>query len=76
MAQELIAAENKPGPYRGRRNNHGRASIKAGAFEAEVEVDISSRGLLAVGGLVSLILLSVVPIIVVATRRAPRRPWR
>jgi hypothetical protein len=47
-----------------------RARIALGTFEAEAEVSVSPAGLLAIGVLVSGILLSVVPIIQAA--RAPR----
>ena len=58
-----------------RRTEPHRASLKlrCGPFSSEAEVEISSRGLIAVGALVSGILLSVVPVIWVATRKAPRR---
>ena len=47
-----------------------RASMRAGnGFEAEASVTVSPAGLLAIGGLVAAILLSVVPIV-----RASRRP--
>lgn len=70
MANDLISTEPSAGSAK--RRNHARAHLRAGKFEAEIEVDISSRGLLAVGGLVSMILLSVAPIVVAATRGAPR----
>lgn len=51
----------------------GRGHVKLGRFEASVEVDISSKGLVAIGVLVSTILLSVVPIISAAIRKRPPR---
>ena len=49
-----------------------RARMRAGSgFEAEASVTVSPVGLLAVGGLVAAILLSVVPI-VRARQRGPR----
>jgi hypothetical protein len=57
-----------------RRTEPHRASLKmrAGPFASEAEVEISTRGLMAVTGLVTGILLSVVPIIWVSTREAQR----
>jgi len=49
-----------------------RAGMRAGnGFEAEASVTVSPAGLLAIGGLVAAILLSVVPIV-----RASRRDTR
>ena len=58
-----------------RRAERHRASWKfrCGPVATEAEIEISSRGLIAVGALVSGILLSVAPIIWVSTRKAPRR---
>jgi hypothetical protein len=58
-----------------RRTETHRASLKmrAGPFSSEVEVEISTRGLLAVTALVTGILLSVVPIVWVSTRKLPDR---
>ena len=53
------------------QRNQARASVRFGSFQAHVELDVTPRGLLAVGGLVSVILLSVVPIVVAATRKVP-----
>jgi len=50
-----------------------RASVKLRSFEAKAEIAISSAGILAVGVLVSAILLSVVPIVHTATRKLPPR---
>ena len=50
-----------------------RASMRAGSgFEAEASVTVSPAGLLAIGGLVAVILLSVVPIVHASRRRVPR----
>ncbi|HVI30169.1 hypothetical protein [Hansschlegelia sp.] len=58
-----------------RRAEIHRASwkLRCGPVSTEAEIEISSRGLIAVGALVSGILLSVAPIIWVSTRKAPRR---
>lgn len=48
-----------------------RASVKVRSFEANAELGITSGGILAVGALVSAILLSVVPIVQTATRKRP-----
>lgn len=45
--------------------------MRLGAFEADVDVDVTTKGLLAIGGLVAAILLSVVPIVYAATRKLP-----
>jgi hypothetical protein len=45
-----------------------KARIAVGPFSAEAEASISTRGLLAVAGLVSSILIAVVPIIWIAKR--------
>ena len=50
-----------------------RASMRAGnGFEAEASVTVSPAGLLAIGGLVAAVLLSVVPIVRASRRRVPR----
>jgi hypothetical protein len=70
MANSIVTYEDEdeqPG------RNTARASIRFGKFEASAELDVTPRGLFAVGGMVSLILVSVVPIVVAATRKAPRR---
>jgi hypothetical protein len=47
--------------------------MRAGSgFEAEANVTVTPAGLLAVGGLVAAILLSVVPIVRASRRRVPR----
>jgi len=49
------------------------AKMRAGSgFEAEASVTVSPAGLLAIGGLVGVILLSVVPIVRAARRRVLR----
>lgn len=53
--------------------NTARLRLKMRSFEADAEVQITSGGLIAVGVLVSAILLSVAPIIHEATRKLPRR---
>jgi hypothetical protein len=69
MARELEQSrETLPGAA---GHNRLKASVKLGTFEADVDVDVTTKGLLAIGGLVSAILLSVVPIVYVATRKVP-----
>ena len=46
-----------------------RASARAGRFEAEASLTMTPVGLLAVGGLVAAVLLSVVPIVRASRRR-------
>lgn len=53
--------------------NTARAGLKVGSFEANVEVDLTPKGLVAIGFLVSAILISVTPIILAATRKLPRQ---
>ncbi|MCG6115277.1 MAG: hypothetical protein MEQ84_08770 [Mesorhizobium sp.] len=53
--------------------NTARAGLKVGSFEANVEVDLTPKGLVAIGFLVSAILISVTPIILAATRKRPRQ---
>jgi len=49
--------------------------IRIGNASVDGAVSISTRGLLAVGGLVSGILLSTAVIVLVATRKVPRHRW-
>lgn len=49
--------------------------IRVGNASVDGAVSISTRGLLAVGGLVSGILLSTAVIVLVATRKVPRHRW-
>ncbi|ATD66662.1 hypothetical protein CNR27_03690 [Luteimonas chenhongjianii] len=49
--------------------------IRVGNASVDGAVSISTRGLLAVGGLVSGILLSSAVIVLVATRKVPRHRW-
>ena len=73
MAQDVIS-RHEAEPKEPRTGRHrARAAIKAGGFEARAEVDISTKGLLAVGALVSVILLSVAPIVRAA--KGSRRSW-
>jgi len=54
-----------------------RARMRAGAgFEAEASVTVTPAGLLAIGGLVGAILLSVVPIVRASRRRRPNHPLK
>ena len=46
-----------------------RASARAGRFEAEASITVTPIGLLAIGGLVAAILLSVPPIVRAARQR-------
>jgi hypothetical protein len=65
-----ITERNEAGlPERGRCRASAR--FKAGPLEAEAEVDITPAGLVAIGTLVSMILLSVAPIIRAANRKVP-----
>jgi len=57
----------------GTTSNTARATFKAGTFEANCQVSVTPRGLVAIGFLVSAILLSVAPIILAATRKLPPR---
>jgi hypothetical protein len=68
MTDDVAKVDGKNG--NGSRNM-ARAGVKLGAFQANVEVDVTPRGLLAVGFLVSAILLSVAPIVAAATRKVP-----
>lgn len=55
----------------GRSSSRARAKFKAGSVEGEVEVDLTSAGLVAIGAMVSLILVSVPTIIRAAKRNVP-----
>lgn len=60
--QELVDRQ-KDARHAEHGRSRGRASIKAGKFETVVDVDVTPSLFLAIGGLVSMILLSVPPII-------------
>jgi hypothetical protein len=70
MGQDILASGETDARQSTKRNKL-RAAIKFGSFEANLQVDVTSVGLLAIGGLVSAILLSVVPIVHAATRKIP-----
>ncbi len=53
--------------------NRARASFKVRSAAMDIEVDVTPRGLMAIGFLVSAILLSIAPIVVAATRKLPPR---
>lgn len=67
MQQELVKGSERKDAEQGR--NRARLHLRAGRVEATAEVDIASTGLLAIGALVSMILLSVPPIIRAAKGR-------
>jgi hypothetical protein len=69
MARELEQSRQPDRSDAGR--NRLKASMRLGPLEADVNVDVTTKGLLAIGGLVSAILLSVVPIVYAATRKVP-----
>jgi hypothetical protein len=48
-----------------------RSRVTIGGFSAEADVAVTPVGMLAFGGLVAMILLSVVPIVRAARRRTP-----
>ena len=73
MSRHVVPLERDPHAQGATRRNHARAGLRIGSFEAHAEVDVSTKGLLAIGFLVSAILLSVAPIIVAATRKLPPR---
>lgn len=54
--------------------NTAQASLEMGQFRIRVEADMTPSGLVAVGILVSSILLSVTPIILAATRKGRTGP--
>ena len=56
-----------------RDRNRARASLKVGSLEADMEVEVTPKGLVAIGFLVSAILISVTPIILVARAKLPPR---
>jgi hypothetical protein len=60
-------------PAVNQKMNTARLRLKMRSFEADAEVHITSGGLIAVGVLVSAILLSLAPIIHEATRKLPSR---
>lgn len=53
--------------------NRASASIRSRHASARLEVEVTPKGLAAIGLLVSGILLSVVPIVWVSTRKLPRK---
>lgn len=59
-------------PAKDRTNKVG-ASLDCRHLSLNVDVEVTPKGLLAIGGLVSGILLSVVPIVWVSTRKLPPR---
>jgi hypothetical protein len=67
MQQELVMRSDRVDAKPGR--NRARFQFRAGRVEVSAEVDITSTGLVAVGALVSMILLSVPPIIRAAKGR-------
>jgi len=73
MSMPLVKYKDDPRDNSRSGRNTARASIRLGRFKAKVELDVTPAGLLAVGGLVSAILLSVVPIVAAATRRKSSR---
>jgi hypothetical protein len=64
-----MANEIRPNSSR----NTARASLKVGSFQADLEVNVTPRGLMAIGFLVSSILVSVSPIILAATGKLPEK---
>lgn len=54
-----------------RSENRARISFKAGPVEFDTDINITPAGLISIGGLVSMILLSVPPIIRAAKRKGP-----
>ena len=56
-----------------RDRNRARASLKVGSLEADMEVEVTPKGLVAIGFLVSAILISGTPIILVARAKLPPR---
>ncbi len=53
------------------RRNVASLRMQIGQASFETHTEMTPQGLLAIGGMVSLILLSVVPIIWVSTRKLP-----
>jgi hypothetical protein len=53
--------------------NRAHLSFKAGRVEFNLEVNITPAGLISIGGLVSMILLSIAPIIRASKSKVPRR---
>lgn len=56
-----------------RRTNRASLHLRARHLRADLEVEVTPAGLAAIGLLVSGILLSVVPIVWVSTRKLPDR---
>jgi len=71
MAQELTTPREGASSNAAAQRNRLKTSLKLGPLQADVDVDVTPTGLVAVGALVSAILLSVVPIVYVATRKLP-----
>jgi hypothetical protein len=55
----------------GAKPNEASIRMTAGRIQIEGQVSVSTRGLLAIGGLVSSILLSTAVIVLAATRKLP-----
>jgi len=71
MAQELTTPREDASSNTAAQRNRLKTSLKLGPLQADVDIDVTPAGLLAIGALVSAILLSVVPIVYVATRKLP-----
>lgn len=54
--------------------SHASVSLRAGGFEFEAKVDVTTTGLLAIGGLVGSILLSTAVLVWTATSVRRRHP--
>lgn len=72
MARDLQSTTGETGTSPAHTAN---LRIRIGDASIDGAVSISTRGLLAVGGLVSGILLSTAVIVLVATRKVPKRRW-
>ena len=71
MAQELTTPREDASSNTAAQRNRLKTSLKLGPLQADVDIDVTPTGLVAIGALVSAILLSVVPIVYVATRKLP-----
>lgn len=68
----LVNRPSHPGSFATPQSAHARVTL--GGFTAEAEVAVTPAGLLAIGGMVSLILVSVAPIILAARARRTADP--
>ena len=71
MARNAMTVSRSGGHEEAPTLHSASVRIRAGSASLEADASISSRGLLAVGGMVSAILLSVAVLVLASTRKLP-----